>query len=243
MMQPTFLPWTGYFSLVACCDVFVLLDDFQFQRHSFHHRNRLFLSPGQPGWVTVPIERTHAEHWPAINAVRPLLHRGFDAKLARMLSHNYGQSPFFDAVWAPLHALLRRDWQSLADLNIALIEALSVQLGCGATFVRSSVIGSRGSRSERVADLLRRVDATDYLAAAGAEDYMRADGVFPIAGVTTRFQNYTPVPYEQSQSTTFVPYLSVLDMLLQIGPDRAHDRVLAGAGEPRAWSETVAVSG
>ncbi len=46
LMQPAFLPWQGYFGLVAAADVFVLLDDFQFQRHSFHQRNRIRLADG-----------------------------------------------------------------------------------------------------------------------------------------------------------------------------------------------------
>src|ERR671937_2602991 len=53
LMQPTFLPWQGFFALVAFADVFVFLDDFQFQRHSFHQRNRLRVGDGTDAWVTV----------------------------------------------------------------------------------------------------------------------------------------------------------------------------------------------
>ena len=239
MMQPTFIPWAGYFALIAACDTFVLLDDFQFQRRSFHHRNRLFLSVEQPGWVTVPVEHSHSDDRPAINEIRPLLDSGFRGTFRRLLTHNYGQSAFFQSVTEPLTSVLEQEWASLADLNIALIECLSSLLGLAPTFVRSSAIGSTGSRSSRLADLLGRIEATGYVAAAGAEDYMRADGIFPLAGVETRFQNYVPVAYEQRQSSEFVPYLSVLDMILQIGSERARDCVKAGAREHRLWTDTT----
>ncbi len=54
-MQPAFLPWQGFFGLVAAADVFVLLDDFQFQRHSFHQRNRVRAADGTEAWITLPV--------------------------------------------------------------------------------------------------------------------------------------------------------------------------------------------
>ena len=56
MMQPTFLPWQGFFGLVAASDVFILLDDFQFMRRSFHHRNRLLFADEGPATVSLPVK-------------------------------------------------------------------------------------------------------------------------------------------------------------------------------------------
>ncbi|WP_370302900.1 WbqC family protein, partial [Rheinheimera baltica] len=50
IMQPTFLPWSGYFNLMASVDVFVFLDDAQFQKGSWHNRNRIPLN-GKPHWL------------------------------------------------------------------------------------------------------------------------------------------------------------------------------------------------
>lgn len=237
MMQPTFLPWAGYFAMIAACDTFVFLDDFQFQRNTYHHRNRLFVNAGQPGWVSVPVAHSKRADWPSLNEVRPLLERGFRSKVLRSLQYNYGRSAFFKIVFPPVAQLIERDWSSLADLNIALIRSLSSLLGFVPTFARSSAVSSSGSRSRRVAELLRRIEATDYLAAAGAEEYMRADGVFPLADVSTSFQNYSPVAYYQPHKSEFVPYLSVLDMMFQIGPEGARHCIIAGSGPWRPWGD------
>ena len=228
MMQPTFLPWAGFLALIDTCDTFVLLDDFQFQRHSFHHRNRLFVSGDQPGWVIVPVEHAKSDSFPQINQVRPVLQPRFRKKFLRLVQQNYGKTPYYDLVMPPVASILERDWGSLADLNISLIECLAALLDISATFQRSSTLGVQGKRSERVAELLRRLSASTYLASAGSEEYMRADEVFPLAGVDTYFQQYVPAQYVQRQARVFVPYLSVLDMLLQIGPDQGRDRVREG---------------
>ena len=58
MMQPTFLPWLGYFELIMKADKFIFLDDFQFVYRSFHRRNRILLN-GKEQALTIPIDRRY----------------------------------------------------------------------------------------------------------------------------------------------------------------------------------------
>jgi hypothetical protein len=235
MMQPTFLPWAGYFALVDAADLFVVLDDFQFQRHSFHQRNRVFIGR-EVRWVTVPVRHPHDEQFPLLSEVEPVLTQRFRTKLLRSLQQTYGTSGHFATVSAGIREALERPWDTLADLNCELIRYVCLLLGITTDIKRSSAVGSSGRRSARVADLLERVRATTYLAAAGAEEYMREDGVFPLTHIETLFQRYAPVPYRQSQSDDFVSHLSVLDLLFQVGPGEAATAVRAGAGEFVPWS-------
>ena len=64
---------------------------------------------------------------------------------------------------------------------------------------------------------------------------MTEDQVFPLEGVVTCFQDYQPAEYPQLGSDRFVPYLSVLDLLLQAGPDRALSVIRAGSRPFRDW--------
>ena len=54
VMQPTFLPWVGYFALMDRVDRFVFLDDVQFDKRSWQQRNRIKTANG-PLWLTVPV--------------------------------------------------------------------------------------------------------------------------------------------------------------------------------------------
>ena len=91
MMQPTFLPWTGFFQLIDAADLFIVLDDFQFQRHSYHQRNRLFVGPTVQ-WVTVPVRHPPGGEFPLLNEVEPVLSERFQLKLNRTLTQTYGAS-------------------------------------------------------------------------------------------------------------------------------------------------------
>ena len=53
--QPTYLPWLGYFELVAQADVFVFLDTVQFERQSWQSRNKIRSSDGRIHWLSVPV--------------------------------------------------------------------------------------------------------------------------------------------------------------------------------------------
>jgi hypothetical protein len=235
MMQPTFLPWAGYFGQIDAADRFVLLDDFQFRRRSFHHRNRLFVSRDRVGWVTAPVEHLDQIERPSLNEVRPAFTGRGRQKLVRQLQTVYGSSDYLAMVLPVIEGAIERSWESLAEMNIVLIRELTRLIGLDASFVRSSQLRSNGSRSLRVAELLRKAEATVFLAAAGAEEWIRKDGVFPIPGVDVHFQRYEPAEYPQRQASRFVPYLSVIDLVLQVGPDRTRELVRAGAGRFVDW--------
>ena len=234
-MQPTFLPWCGYFALIDAADVFVFLDDFQFQRRSWHHRNRIFAAPARPAWITVPVTSTHSDTRASINCISPVLDTGFRKTFLGMLQHGYGRCEHLVEVLPSLRRWIESDWTTLADLNISFIELTLGLLGIETRTLRSSELGSVGRRSARLADLLGRVGATRYLAAVGSRDYMTEDQVFPLEGVVTCFQDYQPAEYPQLGSDRFVPYLSVLDLLLQAGPDRALSVIRAGSRPFRDW--------
>jgi hypothetical protein len=237
LMQPTFLPWCGYFALIDAADVFIFLDDFQFQRRSWHHRNRIFAAPGKPAWITVPVAHTHSETRASIKCIPPVLDTGFRKSFLGMLQHGYGRCEHLEEAMPSLCRWIESDWASLADLNISFIDLTLGLLGIQTPTLRSSELGSAGRRSARLADLLHRVGARRYLAAAGSRDYMTKDAVFPLAEVMTSFQNYQPVAYPQVGADKFVPYLSVLDLLLQTGPGRALSVIRAGSRPFRAWDD------
>jgi WbqC-like protein family len=229
-MQPSFLPWQGFFALVAAADVFVLLDDFQFQRHSFHQRNRLRLADGTETWITVPV--THAGRAADLDAATLVVDAKWRRRLKTTLDQSYGKAAFHASLRPRVDEWIDTEWPSLSELNIAFIELVASVLDLAPEWRRSSEIGSTGERSARALDLLQRVGARTYLAARGALEYMVDDGVFPVDGIDVVFQDFVPVSYAQRRASEFVSHLSIVDALFEVGPARTRELIDAGQ---RAW--------
>jgi hypothetical protein len=242
MMQPTFLPWQGFFELIYQSERFLVLDDFQFSVQSYHQRNRLFVSNGQVDWYSVPVRKSLSFGAPLnqtlINDAVP-----WRIKMWKRIQQNYSKTSFFKSIAAYVEKWLFRPSPSLAVQNIGFISLACDLLGLERQFIRSSELSSDRHRSERVAELLETSGAGTYYCAKGAFEYMLADGVFPLDDVEVLFQDFQPEPYPQTGSPgQFVPYLSILDALFNIGPEVTLELVMRGTSRWLTWNEMIAKS-
>lgn len=237
MMQPSFLPWLGYFELILRAERFIFLDDFQFSIQSYHQRNRLFVNRGQVDWYTVPIYKSNSLSFP-LNETRINETTPWRKKQWLRIEQNYSKAPFYSTVAHELKRWYFSQSSSLATQNIELIMLLCSLMGIEREFLFSSDYPSNSKRSERVLELLKWSEASKYLCARGSFSYMKEDGVFPIKDVTVDFQNFAPKEYYQVGSPQeFIPYLSVLDALMNIGPDATLHLIAAGTESWSSWDE------
>jgi WbqC-like protein family len=216
VLQPGYLPWLGFFDQMRRADVFVYYDDVQFDKHGWRNRNRI-KTPNGPLWLTVPVQHN--------GNTAPL--RILDAKIdptqrwarkhTRSIRQYYAQAPFLGRYLPELEELIERSWTHIVDLDLAVVSLLARWLSLAPAVYRSSELGIGGVRSERLINLCRHFGATRYLSGDAAQDYLDAD-CFAAEGVTVEWQNYRHPVYPQ-QHGEFVPYLSVIDLLLNCGDE------------------------
>ncbi|RJR40146.1 MAG: hypothetical protein C4576_20375 [Desulfobacteraceae bacterium] len=241
MMQPTFLPWVGYFELISKCDQFVFLDDFQFSIQSYHQRNRLFVNKEQVDWYTAPVKRT--SFLMPLNETQTNEEIPWRSKLWKRIQQNYGKARYFKTYEEVIRKWLLTPARSLADQNIAFIKMICSILGFRTPFRYSSEYPSQLHRSERVLELLRECNSDHYLCARGSFNYMVQDKVFPVEDIVILFQNHHPVSYDQVGSPgKFVPYLSILDVLFNVGPEETSRLIMDGTKEWHDWSAMLSLS-
>ena len=239
MMQPSFLPWLGLFGLVLESDCFVFLDDFQFSLQSYHQRNRLFVDHGHVGWYTVPVRKA-ASYKAPLNETRVVEDGFWRSKMLKRIQANYSKAPFFSEVFPWVQSWLTAPSASLAAMNMAFIRGVCELMGLQTEFRRSSDRPSTLQRSDRVVDIVRWCAADCYLSARGSFDYMLTDRVFPIAGIQVLFQDFACVSYPQAGSPgDFVPCLSVVDGLMNVGPLETLELVRQGSERWFTWDEMV----
>ncbi len=240
MMQPSFIPWQGYFELIQKSDVFVLLDDFQFSFQSYHQRNRLFINRNKVDWYTVPVDKKNSFKKP-LNETRINEKIAWQNKMWKRMKQNYGGTPYFTDIAPFLENWLLAENKSIAVQNINFIRFICNNFGWNRKFVLSSDYPSSKKRSHRVLDLLRFCKAEKYFCAHGSFSYMMEDKVFPVNDIEVLFQNYEPRPYNQTLSHDFIPYLSVLDALFNIGFEATADLIVGGTKHWLTWDDMISM--
>ena len=237
MMQPAFLPWQGFFELIYQSERFILLDDFQFSVQSYHQRNRLFVNKGQIDWYSVPVRKSISFGEPlnctSINDDIP-----WRVKMWKRIQQNYSKAIYYSVMAPFVQEWLFDKRQTLADQNIGFIKMVCDILGFRREFLLSSKFSSAAQRSERVAELLKESGAGTYYCARGSFDYMLSDGVFPINGIEVLFQDFQTCAYPQIGSPDcFIPYLSVLDALMNVGAEQTAVLITQGTAKWLTWDE------
>jgi hypothetical protein len=215
-MQPTYLPYLGYFQLMAASYVFVFLDDVQFARRSWQSRNRILTAQGEL-ILTAPVKK-HDRDAP-ISAIEIDDSQPWRDKHLAAIRHTYGKKRCFEEGWAFVSEQLARERDGkLADLTCGMAQAAAETLGLQTRFVRASTLNCGGARSEHLLNICRAVGAEEYVSPMGSADYMEEDGVFAAAGFPARFQSAQLAEYPQG-SGPFVPAMSFVDALMNVGWD------------------------
>lgn len=215
VLQPSYLPWLGYFDQMCKADIFVWYDDVQFDKHGWRNRNRI-KGPKGAQWLTVPV--LHSGRAERRICDIEIDNRGpWGRKHLSSIRQSYARAACLDDVIAPLTDILERPWQRLVDVSAATTEWLAGEFNIDTPWFRSSALGIGGDRNERLLNLCRHFGATRYLSGDAARDYLDV-GRFADIGVEVEWQDYHHPEYPQ-QHGEFMPYLSAIDLLLNVGRD------------------------
>lgn len=214
VLQPGYLPWLGFFDLLYRSDVFVVYDDVQFDKHGWRNRNRVRSVAGSH-WLTVPV-RHKGLGKPAILDVEINNHLPWARKHLGTLEQFYAKAPYVNQYLPELKEILSCPRVLLVDLDLAIITAMCRWLRLNRPIYRSSELAVSGDRNERLVHLCHHFSASRYLSGNAAQVYLD-EKFFAQHGVTVLWQNYQHPVYPQMHGD-FIPFLSTLDLLLNMGP-------------------------
>lgn len=211
--QLHYLPWLRYFHKIACADVFVMLDNIQYNKNGYQNRNRIKSARGDL-MLTVPVFDRFAQ---SLAAVRIDNKRNWAAKHWRSIEQNYRRAPYFDTCAPALAAFYQQPWDTLNELNRAMLPFFLERLGIATPVRYASALDAPGEATTRLVNLIRAVDGTTYLTGAYALDtYLDADEL-AAAGIALEIQSWKAVVYPQAGGP-FIPDLSIIDLLMHCGP-------------------------
>ncbi len=212
--QPQYLPWLGYFDKIDRADAFVFLDNVQYKKNEWQNRNRIKTAQGWQ-WLTVPVTYAFPQK---IHEVGINNRERWQRQQRQAVLSNYRKAPHWDRIFPLVEEFLARAWDRLAPLNVFVAQRLAETLGIATPLmVASELPAFPEDPDERLIAIARHVGANAYLAGSGGRGYMDLDR-YARAGIHVLFQDYRHPVYEQ-QFGAFQPFLSVLDLLFNHGPD------------------------
>lgn len=217
ILQPSYIPWRGYFDQIRRADLFIFYDDVQYDKHGWRNRNQIKTAQGKQ-WLTIPVHSAGVTQGRPIREIEIDWSRPWAGSHWKALTFAYARAPYFRRYAEVLEPFYQRHDRFLADFTIPLTIALSRELGIAHTrFLRSSELeGITGEKTDRLIQILQRVGATSYLSGPSARDYLEPEK-FAAAGIPFEYMEYRYPEYPQLYPP-YDPHVSILDLLFMTGP-------------------------
>ena len=230
IMQPGYLPWLGFFELLARCELFVILDDVRFTKRDWRSRNRIRTKQGWI-WLTVPVLSKKRTDQLILEAEINNEERWRQAHHKCLMIH-YARAPYFKNYIDFFKELYARPWDRLIDLDMAVLSFLAQAMNIATPVIRSSQLEIRQvSGNDRILAICKKLGASTVYDSQGAKAFIDMP-VFNQSGIKVEFQEFRHPVYRQIYYP-FLPYMSAVDLLFNEGP-RSKDIILGNPSDTRA---------
>lgn len=218
ILQPSYIPWRGYFDQIRRADLFIFYDDVQYDKHGWRNRNQIKTSQGKQ-WITIPVHSKGVTEGIPIKDVQIDWSKSWPKKHLNALTIAYAKAPFFRSFQPWLESVYKRRDEFLTAFTIDTTVELARMLDItGTKFMRSSEIpGIDGQKTDRLIQILQHVGAKHYLSGPSARDYIEQEK-FDDAGITLEFIEYDYPEYPQLHPP-YDSFVTVLDLLFMVGED------------------------
>ena len=212
--QANYFPYPGFFHKINQADVFVIQDDIKFVNKTTN-RNKIISSSGYT-WINIPIKKGH-KSLPImdvkINNEIPWKKINFKKVCA-----GYNKAKFFHLYKDFFENLYKKEWNSIFDLNFETIKQVFVWLNIKTKIVIESELDVSGPPTERLVMVCKKLGADTYISGIGGKKYLD-EKLFEKNKIILKYQNYNPIKYTQHMSKSFIPNLSIIDLLANAGSE------------------------
>lgn len=221
IMQPTYMPWMGYFSMIDQTDAFVFLDNVQLAGRSWQVRNKIKLNDKEK-MLTIPVDKSVNRDERMINNT-PYMGEAWKKSHLQTIHQAYRKSLFYKEVMEFLEPLYLKVYSSVGKMNIVLISEICRQIGIGTQLHLASELPVNGHKDDLLVEICQALKSDVYLSAQGSAVYIEKDtagGAFVRHGIELLYLNYEHPEYGQ-QGEHFIAYLGIYDLLFNVGFDKS----------------------
>ena len=211
--QANYFPYAGFFHKINQADIFVIQDDVKFVNRS--NRNKIISSSGYT-WINIPIKKGHKS--------LPIMDVKINNEISwrkinyKKICAGYNKAKFFHLYKDYFENLYNKEWKNIFDLNFETIKQVLSWLEIKVKIVIESELGVSGQSTERLVNVCKKLGADTYISGIGGKRYLD-EKLFEKNKIILKYQNYNPIRYLQHMSKSFIPNLSIIDLLANVGSE------------------------
>lgn len=214
ILQSNYIPWKGYFDIIAKSDVFVIYDEVQYTKNDWRNRNQIISKQGVQ-WITIPVKQVSLNQ--RIDQTQIFL-ENWNKKHKSTLVSNYSKAPYFEEISDLIFPLYDSPSKYLSEINLSFILAICSYLDINTKIINSKNLHLSGDKNERLIDACLKLNASNYLSGPGAKDYIDLS-LFEKNGINVDWMDYSNYPEYNQNTTEFVHSVSIVDLLFHKGKE------------------------
>jgi len=231
--QPYFLPWLGYFSKLAFCDLFVILDNVHYTKQHYLDRTRIVNMHGEIAWLSLPTGQNLGRDISQVKLRPP--DTSYFSRLIQTVQASYAKALRFESEWPFVKTILTSSLETspnLLEVNLNLLQGVALHLGIPLPqIVLASTFSSARDATTRLTEVCAVLGITTLVVGGGRSQAVHDMRRLQSTGVQILTQDYLALHPQYSQSrrryANFVPGLSILDALFNVGADSVRKFVSA----------------
>lgn len=217
LMQPTYFPWLGYFSLIKNSDIFVVYTTTQLTKRSWQVRNKIKGNDSEL-WLTIPVKKTKSRDSLLISNAEINYESGdWVSKHLNSIRHSYAGCEYFNEIYPIIERVLTSRPKYLVDITVDMLYEFLKLLEIDTKVVVSDTIEYSGKKDSALISICNELGVDRYMSVMGSMDYiLSGDNLFEKNNIELLWHTYEHPIYNQANGK-FISHLGIIDCLFNVG--------------------------
>ena len=216
IVQSNYIPWKGYFDAINLSDEFVIYDDVQYTKRDWRNRNRI-KTPNGIHWLTIPVIVKGKYHQKISDTM--ISDNKWTSRHWETITNFYSRAEYFKeykTLFEELYLDCREEY--LSGINYRFLSGINSILGIKTRITWSKDYQLVEGKTERLLEICRQLNATEYLSGPAAKDYLDED-LFLKENIKVSWMDYSGYPEYTQLFPPFEHSVSIIDLIFNEGPN------------------------
>lgn len=217
ILQSNYIPWKGYFDLIAKSDVFVVYDEVQYTKNDWRNRN-IINTPNGIQWLTIPVRQETLDQKIFESKI---FTNNWQKKHISSLQGNYSKAKYFHEYKEHVFSMYENQSEFISEVNVSFIKGICKLLDIKTEIIDSRELNLQGDRNLRLLEACKKLNADVYISGPAAKSYLDTD-MFTKENIEVDWMDYSGYKEYKQVFEPFTHGVTVLDLIFNVGPEAKH---------------------